>query len=339
MSTQTEAMPAVVTEAVEMTYRAAVAAAIIDEMAGDPTVVLMGEDVGAGGGVFKTNEGVVERFGTDRVINTPICENGFLGVALGMAVTGLRPVVEIMFSDFLPSAGDAIVNELPKFRFMSGGQCAVPLTVRAIGGGTGRFGTQHSATGESWYLQLPGLKVAAASSPSAAYGLLRAAIRENDPVLVFEHKGLLMRKGAVVRDESSITEVGKANITRHGGDITVVATMLMADRALTAAEQLSADGIDVEVVDLQWLRPLDIDTVEASVRRTGRVIVVEEQVHVAGWGAAVISQLAMRGVPFKRAPAALSLPDDLLVPYSPALEDQVIPSVDAIASAIRQACG
>jgi pyruvate dehydrogenase E1 component beta subunit len=332
-------MPAVATEAVEMTYRAAVAAAIIDEMAADPTVVLMGEDVGAAGGVFKTNEGVVERFGTDRVLNTPICENGFIGVALGMAVTGLRPVVEIMFSDFLPSAGDAIVNELPKFRFMTGGQCSVPLTVRAIGGGTGRFGTQHSATGESWYLQLPGLKVAAASSPSAAYGLLRAAIREDDPVLVFEHKGLLMRKGSVVRGDSSVKEVGKANIARGGSDITVVATMLMADRALTAAEQLSGEGIDVEVVDLQWLRPLDMDTVEASVRRTGRVMIAEEQVHVAGWGATVISQLAMRGVPLKRPPTAVSLPDDLLVPYSPALEDQVIPSVDAIAAAIRQACG
>jgi acetoin:2,6-dichlorophenolindophenol oxidoreductase subunit beta len=338
MSTQTEAIAAVATDAVEMTYRAAVAAALIDEMEADPTVVLMGEDVGAAGGVFKTNEGVIERFGTDRVINTPICENGFLGVALGMAVTGLRPVVEIMFSDFLPTAGDAIVNELPKFRFMTGGQCNVPLTVRAIGGGTGRFGTQHSATGESWYLQLPGLKVAAASSPSAAYGLLRAAIRDNDPVLVFEHKGLLMRKGRFVRDASSVKEVGRAAVTRPGSDVTVVATMLMADRALTAAEQLSGEGIDVEVVDLQWLRPLDIDTVESSVRRTGRVMVVEEQVHVAGWGATVISQLAMRDVPLKRPPAAVSLPDDLLVPYSPALEDQVIPSVDAIASAIRQAC-
>jgi pyruvate/2-oxoglutarate/acetoin dehydrogenase E1 component len=338
MSTQTEAIAAVATDAVEMTYRAAVAAALIDEMEADPTVVLMGEDVGAAGGVFKTNEGVIERFGTDRVINTPICENGFLGVALGMAVTGLRPVVEIMFSDFLPTAGDAIVNELPKFRFMTGGQCNVPLTVRAIGGGTGRFGTQHSATGESWYLQLPGLKVAAASSPSAAYGLLRAAIRDNDPVLVFEHKGLLMRKGRFVRDASSVKEVGRAAVTRPGSDITVVATMLMADRALTAAERLSGEGIDVEVIDLQWLRPLDIDTVESSVRRTGRVMIAEEQVHVAGWGATVISQLAMRGVPLKRPPTAISLPDDLLVPYSPALEDQVIPSVDAIASAIREAC-
>src|ERR1700737_2757868 len=210
---------------VELTYREAVGAALEHALAEDPTVLLMGEDVAAAGGVFKTNEGLPEKFGLERIRNTPICENGFLGVALGMAVTGLRPVVEIMFSDFLPTAADAIVNELPKFRFMSGGQCRVPLTVRAIGGGTGRFGTQHSATGESWYLQLPGLKVAAASSPSAAYGLLRAAIREDDPVLVFEHKGLLMRKGAVVRGDSSVKEVGKANITRPGSDITVVATI------------------------------------------------------------------------------------------------------------------
>jgi pyruvate dehydrogenase E1 component beta subunit len=260
-------------------------------------------------------------------------------VALGMAVTGMRPVVEIMFSDFLPTAGDAIVNELPKFRFMSGGQCRVPLTVRAIGGGTGRFGTQHSATGESWYLQLPGLKVAAASSPSAAYGLLRAAIREDDPVLVFEHKGLLLRKGTVVRNESSVREVGKAAVVRAGSDVTVVATLLMADRAVTAAEQLSQEGIDVEVIDLQWLRPLDVETVEKSVRRTGRLVVVEEQVHLAGWGATVISELAKRGVQFVRPPRAVSLPDDVLVPYSPTLEDQVIPSVEAIASAIRETCG
>ena len=339
MSMQTEARPAQTAPTVEMTYREAVAAAIMDEMAADPAVILMGEDVGASGGVFKTNEGVVERFGEARVLNTPICENGFLGVALGMAVTGLRPVVEIMFSDFLPTAGDAIVNELPKFRFMSGGQTRVPITVRAIGGGTGRFGTQHSATGESWYLQLPGLKVAAAASPSAAYGLLRAAIREDDPVLVFEHKGLLLRRGAVVRDASSIREVGRAAVVRSGSDVTVVATLLMADRALTAAEQLSQEGIDAEVIDLQWLRPLDFDAVERSVRRTGRLVVVEEQVHLAGWGATVISELAMRGVQFARPPRAVSLPDDVLVPYSPALEDQVIPSVDAIATTIRETCG
>src|SRR6202022_3630857 len=169
----------------------------------DPTLLLRGGVAGAGG-VFKTNEGLPEKVGLERIRNTPICENGFLGVALGMAVTGLRPVVEIMFSDFLPTAGDAIVNELPKFRFMSGGQCTVPITVRAIGGATGRFGTQHSATGESWYLQLPGLKVAAASSPSGAYGLLRAAIRDDDPVIVFEHKALFGHNGEVVRGDAGI---------------------------------------------------------------------------------------------------------------------------------------
>lgn len=339
MSTQTEAAPTQAAQVAEMTYREAIAAALRDEMAADPTVVLMGEDVGsAGGGVFKTNEGLAEEFGTGRVINTPICENGFLGVALGMAVTGLRPVVEIMFSDFLPTGADAIVNELPKFRFMSGGQCTVPMVVRAIGGGTQRFGTQHSATGESWYLQLPGLKVAAASSPGAVYGLLRNAIREDDPVLIFEHKGLLNRRGAVARDDLSATAVGKAAIARAGADVTVVATMLMADRALAAAEMLRDENIDVEVIDLQWLRPLDIETVESSVRRTGRVVVAEEQVHLAGWGATVISELAMRGVPLRSRPSAVSLPGDLLVPYSPTMEDQVIPSVDAIATAIRRSC-
>lgn len=339
MSTHAEA-PTSVAGVTQMTYRQAIAAAIIDEMAADESVILMGEDVGASGGVFKTNEGVIERFGAGRVLNTPICENGFLGVALGMAVTGLRPVVEIMFSDFLPSAGDAIVNELPKFRFMSGGQCTVPITVRAIGGGTGRFGTQHSATGESWYLQLPGLKVAAASSPSAVYGLLRAAIREDDPVLLFEHKGLLARKGPVVRDPTSIAKVGRAVVRRSGGDVTVVASLLMCDRALTAAEQVAADhGIQTEVVDMQWLRPMDFDTVEASLRRTGRLIVAEEQVHLAGWGATVISEMAKRGVPFSKPPRAISLPDDTLIPYSPTLEDEVIPSAEAIGAAIRAVCG
>src|SRR5581483_8050465 len=183
---------------VQLTYREAIGTALEHELAADPTVLLMGEDVATAGGVFKTNEGLPEKFGLERIRNTPICENGFLGVALGMAVTGMRPVVEIMFSDFLPTAADAIVNELPKFRFMSGGQCTVPVTVRSIGGATGRFGTQHSATGESWYIGLPGLKVATAGTPASAYGVLRAAIRDDDPVLFFEHKGLYGRKGQVM---------------------------------------------------------------------------------------------------------------------------------------------
>src|SRR5947209_6328854 len=198
MSTHTELRGAVVEqEVVELTYRDAVRAALEHELLEDLTVVFMGEDVGGAGGVYKTSQGLLEMFGPERVRDTPICENGFVGVAIGMASTGMRPVVEVMFSDFLPTAGDAIVNELPKFRFMSGGQCTVPVTVRAVGGATGRFGTQHSATGESWFIGLPGLKVATAASPAAAYGLLRAAIRDEDPVLLFEDKALYGRRGRV----------------------------------------------------------------------------------------------------------------------------------------------
>jgi pyruvate/2-oxoglutarate/acetoin dehydrogenase E1 component len=321
---------------VELSYREAIHAALEHELREDPTVLLMGEDVATAGGVFKTNEGLSDEFGRERVRNTPICENGFLGVALGMAVTGLRPVVEIMFSDFLPTAGDAIVNELPKYRFMSGGQCVVPVTVRAIGGATGRFGTQHSATGESWYMGLPGLKVATAGSPAAAYGVLRAAIRDDDPVLFFEHKGLYGRKGPVRLGEDGILPVGEAGILRAGGDITVVATLLMADRAAAAADALAEDGISAELVELRWLRPLDMDAIVESVSKTGRLLVVEEQVHAGGWGATVISELTMRGVPMAR-PDALSLPDDLLIPYSPTLEDAILPSVEAIAARIRSA--
>ena len=337
MSTRLEAEPTEeAADVVELTYREAIGAALAHELAEDPTVLLMGEDVATAGGVFKTNEGLSERFGPERVFNTPICENGFIGVALGMAVTGLRPVVEIMFSDFLPTAADAIVNELPKFRFMSGGQCVVPVTVRAIGGGTGRFGTQHSATGESWYMGLPGLKVATAATPASAYGTLRAAIRSDDPVLFFEHKGLYGRKGPVALGEDGILAIGKASVLRPGTDVTVVSTLLMADRSLSAARALADEGISAEVIALTWLRPLDYDTIIESVSRTGRLLIVEEQVHAGGWGATVISQLTMRGVPMAR-PSALSLPDDLLISYSPTLEDAIIPSVETIAGRIRLA--
>jgi pyruvate dehydrogenase E1 component beta subunit len=319
----------------ELSYREAINAALADELEADPTTVLLGEDVATAGGVFKTSEGLVERFGFDRIRNTPICENGFVGAAVGMALTGMRPIVEIMFSDFLPTAGDAIVNELPKLRFMTGGQCTVPVTVRAIGGATGRFGTQHSATGESWYMGLPGLKVATAGSPASAYGVLRAAIRDPNPVLFYEHKGLYGRKGEVHLGDAAIASVGSAGVLRTGSDVTVVATLLMADRAQSAADALAEEGISVEVVELRWLRPLDLDTILGSVAKTGRLVVVEEQVHAAGWGATVISELAMRGVAMAP-PAAISLPDDLLIPYTPSLEDAVVPSAEAMAVRLRE---
>jgi acetoin:2,6-dichlorophenolindophenol oxidoreductase subunit beta len=325
-------------EAATITYRQAVNAALADELAADERVMMMGEDVASSGGVFKTNEGLPERF-PGRIVNTPICENTFIGVAAGMAVTGMRPVVEIMFSDFLPTAADAIVEELPRLRFMSGGQCSVPVTIRSMGGSAGGFGTQHSATGESWFMGLPGLLVATAGTPAGIYGVLRAAIRRDDPVLVIEHKSLYMRKGEVSTGEAGIAQIGKALVEREGAHVTVVATLLMVDRALAAAEQLAGEGIDVEVIDLRWLRPLDTETVCASVAKTGRLVVAEEQVHPGGWGATVISQVAMAGVALATPPRAVSMPDDLHVAYAPPLEQAIVPSVEAIVEQIRAVIG
>jgi acetoin:2,6-dichlorophenolindophenol oxidoreductase subunit beta len=334
MSTQTEpAAGARADEVAEISYRDAVNAALVDELASDPAVYFMGEDVGTAGGVFKTSEGIAEAF-PGRVINTPICENGFLGVALGMAVTGLRPVVEIMFSDFLPTGADALVNEIPKFRYMSGGQCEVPLTIRSIGGATGRFGAQHSATGESWFLQLPGLYVCSAGTPGAAYSVLRAAIQNRNPVLFFEHKGLYGRKGPVRR--GGVAEFGKAEVVREGADATILTTLLMTERSQAAARQLADEGVNVEVIDMRWLRPLDLATVRESLDKTGRLLVVEEQVHAASWGATVISRLTMEGRHWAQPPQALSVSDELLIPYSPPLEDESIPGVEQIVARVRE---
>ncbi|MEO5966556.1 MAG: transketolase C-terminal domain-containing protein [Candidatus Limnocylindrales bacterium] len=337
MSTLEAVAPEAAVTEVQLTYREAINAALEDEMAADDAVVLIGEDVQADGGVFKTNIGLVEKFGPARVRSTPICENGFMGVALGMSLTGLRPVVEIMFADFLPTAGDAVVNQLPKYRYMSGGQFAVPVTVRTICGALGRFGTQHSATGESWYMSLPGLRVVTASSPGSAYELLRAAIRDNNPVIFHEHKAMYARKGTVRR--GAIAEIGKAQVTREGTDVTIIGTLLMAERALAAADQLAAEGISAEVIDLRWIRPLDIPAVAASVAKTGRLVIAEEQVHAGGWGATLISELVMAGQAFTSPPRAVSLPADLPIPYSPPLEDEIIPSTDRIAAAARTVLG
>lgn len=334
MSTQAEAGSADTGGATQaLTYRDAVNAAMRDAMTADEDVVLLGEDVTRDGGVFKTNSGLPEAF-SGRVINTPICENAFTGVALGMAVMGMRPIAEFMFADFMPTAGDAIVNQLPKYRFMSGGQFAVPVTLRVISGAGGRFGTQHSATGESWYMSQPGLHVAVAGTPAGAYELLRAAIACDDPVIVHEHKLLYGRKGPV--ELGRVAEIGRASVERPGTDVTIVASLLMVGRALEAAELLAAEGIDAEVIDLRWVRPLDMDTIAGSVARTRRLVIAEEQWHEAGWGATIISQLVQAGTDLAAPPTRASLPDDVLVPYSPPLEDAFIPSSEAIADAVRR---
>jgi pyruvate dehydrogenase E1 component beta subunit len=319
-------------EPVMMSYREAVNAAIDDALAEDPAVVFLGEDIANEGGVFKTNARLPEKH-PGRVINTPICENGFTGVALGMAVVGMRPIVEFMFADFMPMAGDAIVNELPKYRFMSGGELSVPVALRVISGAGGRFGTQHSASGESWFMAQPGLRVAASGTPAAAYELIRAAVRSNDPVIVHEHKLLYLNQAPVTR--GAVAEVGRASIEREGSDVTIVATMLIVHRALQAANQLEDEGISAEVIDLRWIRPLDLATVTASVEKTGRLVVAEEQWHDGGWGASLISRLTMAGTSMATAPRAVSLPDDVLIPYAPPLEDAVIPSAERIADEVR----
>jgi len=334
MSMPTEAQAKTGTgDVVEMTYREAVQAALDDSLAEDPAVVFMGEDVGNQGGVYKTNVGLAEKYG-QRIINTPICENGFTGVALGMAVMGMRPIVEFMFADFMPTAGDAIVNQLPKYRFMSGGQLSAPVTLRVVSGAGTRFGTQHTASGESWFMAQPGLRVAAAGTPAAAYELLRAAVRSNDPTIVHEHRLLYLRKGDVRR--GAVAEVGKAKVERQGADVTIVATMLMLQRSLQAAEMLEQDeGISVEVIDLRWIRPLDLDTISTSVERTGRLVVVEEQPHEGGWGATLISRLATAGTSMSTRPRCVSLLDDMLMPFAAPLEDAVMPSTERIAQEVR----
>lgn len=319
----------------ELSYRDAIRLAMEHEMEQDPTVLLMGEDVGLPGGPFKTSEGLVARFGHNRILDTPIAENCFVGVGIGLAVTGFRPVVEIMFADFLAVAFDAVVNEAAKYRFMSGGKFAVPLTIRAIGGGTGRFGAQHSQTAESWFAGIAGLKVVAAATPADAYGLLRAAIREPNPVLFLEHKGLYVRKGQVDVGEVGIIPLGTARMRRTGRDATVVATLLMVERAVAAAETLSQEGIDVEVIDLRSIAPMDLDTIRASVQKTGGLITVEEQPIPQGWGSTLIASLVEAGVALKHPPRRVGLPD-YPVPYSPPLEDGALPSAIQIATAIRQ---
>ncbi len=335
MSSQTRA-DGVVDEAVEVTYREAIRLAFDDELASDPSVVLLGEDIAAAGGPFKTTEGLYEKYGGDRLIDTPIAENGFCGMALGMAMTGMRPVVEIMFSDFLPTAYDAIAMEMPRLRFMSGGQTSAPVTVRASGGGGGRFGAQTSSTGESWFLQFLGLQIAVSGSPQSAYGLLRTAIQENNPVVVFEHKALHGVKGPLVRGDTSLPEIGQAEILREGSDVTVVGSLLMVHRALEASEALAAkgEGIDAEVIDIRWVRPLDLSTIRQSLEKTGRLVVLEEQYHEGGWGSAVVSRLTEAGFSWQNPPTLVSMPD-VLISHSPPLEDLMVPSVERIESAIR----
>lgn len=320
----------------EMTYRQAISQAIAEEMRRDETVLLMGEDIGPAGGPLKTTEGLFDEFGAARVRDTPISENAFVGAALGLAVTGYRPIVEIMFADFLGVCFDQIVNSIAKHRFMSGGRMDVPLVIRSIGGGGLRFGAQHSQTAETWLMAVPGLKVVAASSPAEAYGMLKAAIRDPDPVLFIEHKALLGVKGQVETGTDALRPITGTNLLRGGDHATVVASLAMVPRALAAAEALAAEGIAVDVFDLRSIRPMDCGDIVESVKRTNRLLTVEEVSLVGGWGSEVCAQVTDGAFEYLDAPPMrLGLPEHPL-PYSPPLEDAAIPDADRIADAVRR---
>jgi pyruvate/2-oxoglutarate/acetoin dehydrogenase E1 component len=317
-----------------ITYREAVAEGIAREMRRDPTVVCLGEDIGVAGGVFKTTVGLFSEFGARRVWDTPISEQAIAGAAMGAAMTGLRPVAEIMFSDFLACCWDYVANEIPKVRYMTGGQVGVPLVIRTANGGGLGFGAQHSQAVENWALTVPGLKIVAPSTPADVVGLMAAAIRSDDPVLFFEHKGLLASKGEPA-PAGHVVPLGEAVVRRAGDAITVVALAATVPIALSAADLLAAEGVEVEVVDLRCLIPMDAGTVLESVRRTSRLVIVEENPYQGGWGATLASLVADEGFELLDAPIRRVAAACVPLPFADALEDEVIPSVARLTDTIH----
>jgi acetoin:2,6-dichlorophenolindophenol oxidoreductase subunit beta len=323
----------------ELTYREAVAAGIAQEMMRDERVVFLGEDIAGAGGVFKATVGLLDKFGPKRVKDTPISEQAILGAAMGAAMTGLRPIAEIMFSDFLAVCWDLVANEIAKTRYMSAGQLACPVVIRTANGAGSRFGAQHSQSVENWAMSVPGLKVVAPSTPADAKGLIAAAVRDPDPVVVFEHKSLYPVKGEVP-DGEHVDKLGTARIVRPGADCTVLALGLMVPRALQAAEQLKAEqGIDAGVIDVRSLVPLDARTILTEVSRTGRLFTVEENPRLCGWGAEIVSIAAEECFWDLDAPIVRITTPHVPLPAADALEDATIPSVARIAETIRRNLG
>jgi pyruvate/2-oxoglutarate/acetoin dehydrogenase E1 component len=318
-----------------ITYREAVSEGIAREMRRDSTVVCLGEDIGAAEGVFKTTTGLFTEFGAERVWDTPISEQAIAGAALGAAMTGMRPVAEIMFSDFFACCYDYLANEIPKMRYMTGGQVTVPLVIRTANGGGLGFGAQHSQAVENWVFTVPGLKIAAPSTPADVVGLMASAIRSDDPVIFFEHKGLLASKGEPAPPDHAVP-LGEAAVVRSGDDVTIVALASTVSTALSAAEQLAGEDISVEVIDLRCLVPLDAQAVLSSVARTSHLILVEENPYQGGWGATVASIVADEGFELLDAPIRRVAAECVPLPFADALEDEVIPTVDKVVDAVRR---
>lgn len=320
----------------ELTYREAVAEGIAQEMERDETVVFLGEDIAKAGGVFKATVGLYDKFGPDRVRDTPISEQAILGAAMGAAMTGLKPIAEIMFSDFLAVCWDIVANQIAKSRYMTNGQVSMPLVIRTANGGGARFGAQHSQSVENWSMMIPGLKVVAPSTPADVKGLLAAAIRDPDPVMFFEQKSLYSSKGDVPEGEH-IEEIGVAKVVREGSDVTIIALAAMVPRALDAADRLYSEaGISAGVVDLRSLVPLDTKTIFEQVEKTSRLVTVEENPRLCGWGAEISSIVAEERFWDLDMPIIRIATPHIPLPSADELEDMALPSVERIFETVRR---
>lgn len=320
----------------ELTYREAVTAGLAQEMRRDASVVFLGEDVAAAGGVFKTTVGLLEEFGPERVRDTPISEQAILGATMGAAMTGLKPVAEIMFSDFFAVCWDIVANQIAKTRYMTDGQVTLPLVIRSGNGGGARFGAQHSQSVENWAMAVPGLKVVAPSTPADVKGLLAASIRDPDPVLFFEQKSLYATKGEVP-DGEHVVDLGKASVLRSGSDVTIVALALMVPRALKAADILQSEhGISASVVDVRSLVPLDTQTILAEVAKTGRLVTVEENPRLCGWGAEIASIVAEELFWDLDGPIVRVTTPHIPLAAADNLEDAMLPNPERIVRRVRE---
>lgn len=319
----------------KITYKGAIAEALAEEMRRDDRVLLLGEDVGILGSVFGATEGLYEEFGPQRVLDTPISEEGIVGCALGAAITGLRPVVEIMFGDFTTLAMDQIVNQVAKIHYMSGGKLKAPLVIRSNIGAGGRSGAQHSQSPHAWFVHTPGLKVVIPVGSYEAKGLLKSAIRDDDPVMVFEQKRYYSMESEIPEEEYTIP-IGKAEIKRKGDDITVVATSHMVQEALLVAEKLGKEGIDVEVIDPRTLVPLDTKTIIDSIKKTNKVVVADEGPIRAGFGSELVALIVQEAFDYLDASPIRVGNANTPIPFSPSLEDFVVPNMETIYQAVRK---
>jgi len=322
----------------ELTYREAVGRAIAQEMARDETVYFIGEDVAAAGGVFKTTEGLLDRFGPKRVRDTPISEQAIIGAVMGAAMNGMRPVAELMFSDFFAVCWDLVANQIAKTRYMTNGQVSLPLVIRTANGGGVRFGAQHSQSIESWAMAIPGLKVVVPSTPTDMIGLFAAAVRDDDPVIVVEPKVLYASKGDVP-DGELVDKLGTAKVVTEGEHVTLCALGAMVPKTVEAATKLAADGISAEVIDVRSLVPLDTATILESVGKTSRLVTVEENPRLCGWGAEVASIVADERFFDLDGPVVRVTTPHIPLPAADALEDLAIPSVDRVVEGVRRATG